>query len=87
MHLTLPQQVHHGSLHHHHPKILRTKRHDRKQIDNVVNKIKACNKDLTETTPQNIQSKSETDYANLITIKRVDPQPAQVKDRNITTKY
>ena len=48
-----------------------------KQIDNIANKIKDSNKDLVEQTPQNTQSKSETDYANIITMKKVDRQPAK----------
>ena len=56
----------------------------RKHIVNIVNKIKAINKRLTQTTPHNTQSNIETDYANLITIKKADPQPAQANDSNIT---
>ena len=49
-------------------------------MDNIVCKIKASNKDFVEQTPQNTQSYSETDYANIITIKKADTQPPKSLD-------
>ena len=57
-----------------------------KQIDNIVNKIKANNKDYVDQTPHSIQSDSETDYANIITIRKAGPQPPKPLDSNNTTK-
>ena len=41
-----------------------------KRINNIVQKLKASNKDFVEQTPQNNDSNSNTDYANIITIKK-----------------
>ena len=56
----------------------------KKHMDNILDNRKANNKELGEQNPQNTQSDSETDYANIITIKKTDTQPPKPIDNNTT---
>ena len=56
----------------------------KKPIDNVVNKIKPTNKTPEEQTPEANHPDSDTDYANIITIKKADPQQTEPQDKNST---
>ena len=58
----------------------RSKKHN----DNVVNKIKATNKAQEEKTPGANDPDSDTDYANIITIRKADPQQTKPQDNNPT---
>ena len=56
----------------------------KKHIDNLINKIKATNKAREEQTPEANDPHSDTDYANIITIKKLDPQQTKPQDNNST---
>ena len=56
----------------------------KKHIDNIMDKIKANNKELGEKIPHNKQSDCEMDYANIITIKNADTYPSKPLDNNTT---
>ena len=53
----------------------------KRNIDNVVDQIKANNQAREEQTTK----ETDTDYANIITIKKADPPKVTTKD-NITTQ-
>ena len=59
-------------------------RKSKKLLNNVVNKIKATNRAREEQTPEANNPDSDTDYANIITIKKADPQQTKPQDNNPT---
>ena len=58
----------------------KSKRH----IDNVVNRIKATNQAREEQSTKINDPNLDTDYANIITIKKADPPQANPHDSNTT---
>ena len=61
-------------------KSLKSKRH----IDNVVNRIKATNQAREEQSTKVNDPDTDTDYANIITIKKADAPQANPHDSNTT---
>ena len=54
----------------------------KRNIDNVVDRIKASNQAREEQTTKDIDT--DTDYANIITIKKADPPKVSAQDNTTT---
>ena len=56
----------------------------KKHIDNVVKRIKATNQAREEKSTDINEPDKDTDYANIITIKKADPQQTKPHENNST---